>query len=319
MKYQLRTGAVIGAAAMLAACETGPSYEYYKVQSRFVASAQDQQAPEIIETPAYAQLAGSATTVAVRAPDQCSNNTTNQATGEAAAIGAILQTNCGVEMGEIERALTRAGYNVISWNILDREMARNDSASEVARNLGAQILFQINSLERSRKTLGQDARWERTYFSTDPTGTKAMPLPLTEHQRNILSSSYLQQIEANANPRAYAVTLDAAAIWVPTGQSIWYYRWTRAQDPEGVAAGYSLRLQCVYPFGFSQCQQMAAPQAPGEPPSTVLAAGESVALSAGERPEDAERAVYLDLFKEVVRNFVESFSRARRFAPSGGE
>jgi hypothetical protein len=212
MKYPLRTCAVFVGAAMVAGCETGPSYEYYKIQSRFVASAQDQQAPEIIETPAYMQLAGSATTVAVRAPDQCSNNTTNQATGEAAAGGAILQTNCGVEMGEIERALTRAGYNVISWNILDREMARNDSASEVARNLGAQILFQVNSLERSRKTLGQDARWERTYFSTDYTGTKAMPLPLNEQQRSFLSSNYLAQIEANANPRAYAVTLDAAAI-----------------------------------------------------------------------------------------------------------
>ena len=48
----------------------------------------------------------------------------------------------------------------------------------------------------------------------------------------------------------------------------------------------------------------------------MLAAGESVALSAGERPEDVERAIYLDLFKQVVRNFVDSFSRARQFAPS---
>ena len=315
MKYQLRTVAVIGAATIVAACASGPSYDYYKVQSRFVASAQGQQAPEIIETPAYAQLAGAATTVAVRAPDQCSNNTTNQATGEAAASGAILQTNCGVEMGEIERALTRAGYNVISWNILDREMARNDSAAEVARNLGAQILFQINSLERSRKTLGQDARWERTYFSTDYEGIKTVPLPLSEEARSSLSDNFLAQIEADQNPRAYAVTLDAAAIWVPTGQSIWYYRWTRAADPEGIATGYSIRLQCVQGYGFSQCQQMAKPQLPGQP-STVLAAGESVALSAGERPEDLERAAYLELFKDVVRNFVESFSRARRFAPS---
>lgn len=314
MKFAVRMSAMIAAAVGLTACETGPSYQYYKVQSKFVASPQDQQAPEIIATPSYTQLAGGATTVAVRAPDQCSNNTANQATGEAAASGAILQTNCGVEMAEIERALTRRGYNVISWNILDREMARDNSAAEVASKLGAQILFQINSLERSRKTLGQDARWERTYYSTDMMGIKDEPLPLSEEARNLLSARYLAPIEAEQNPRAYAVTLDAVAIWVPTGQSIWYYRWTRAAPPTDVTAGYNLRLQCIYGLGFSQCSPMARPAGPDAPPSTVLAAGESVALSAGERPEDAERAIYLELFKEVVSNFVESFSRARQFA-----
>ena len=230
MKLDVRTCAIVGAAFAVTACESGPSYSYYLVQSKFVAAAMDQQAPEIIPTPAYTQLAGGATTVAVRAPDRCSNSTTNQATGEAAAGGAILQTNCGVEMGEIERALTRAGYNVISWNILEREMERDKTASDVANRLGAQILFQINSLERSRKTLGQDARWERTYFTTDAAATKTAPLPLTEQARNLLSTNYLAPIEAKQNPRAYAVTLDASAIWVPTGQSIWYYRWTRAAE-----------------------------------------------------------------------------------------
>jgi hypothetical protein len=316
MKFNLRTCAIIGAAFTVTACESGPTYHYYMVESRFVSSAMDQQAPEIIPTPAYTQLAGGATTVAVRAPDRCSNSTTNQATGEAAAGGAILQTNCGVEMGEIERALTRAGYNVISWNILEREMERDKTASDVANRLGAQILFQINSLERSRKTLGQDARWERSYFTTDAAAAKTAPLPLTEQARSTLSTNYLAPIEAKQNPRAYAVTLDASAIWVPTGQSIWYYRWTRAAEPTGVTAGYKLRLQCVDGYGFGQCQSVGDPAGPAAPPSTVLAAGESVALSAGERPEDVERAIYLDLFKQVVRNFVDTFARARQFAPS---
>ena len=178
MKFDLRTCAILGTTFAVTACASGPSYQYYLVQSRFMASPQDQQSPDIIPTPAYTQLAGGATTVAIRAPDHCSNSTTDQATGDAAAEGAILQTNCGVEMGEIERALTRAGYNVISWNILAREMEQNGSAADVAGRLGAQILFQINSLEKSRKTLGQDARWERTYFTTDLNGVKKIPLPL---------------------------------------------------------------------------------------------------------------------------------------------
>lgn len=316
-KYLLRAVALGTAAAgalALYGCSSGPSYEYYKVSSRFVASAQGQQAPEVIATPSYNQLAGRAVTVAVRAPDSCINNTANQATGGAAAGGTILQTNCGVEMGEIERALTRAGYNVISWNILQREMARNLSANEVANTLGAQVLFQVNSLEKSQKTLGQDARWERTYFRTDQTFTAAQPLPLTEEQRNYISRTYLAPIEAKMNMRSYAVTLDAAAVWVATGQSLWYYRWTRAADPKGVAAGYDLGLQCYYGYGFQSCQQRVMSTAQQGPGGSVTAAGESVAVSASERPEDLERAAYAELSKEVINDFVDSFAKARQFA-----
>lgn len=315
-KYMLRAVALGTAAAgalALYGCSSGPSYEYYKVSSQFVASAQGQQAPEIIATPAYNQLAGRAVTVAVRAPDSCINNTANQATGGAAAGGTILQTNCGVEMGEIERALTRAGYNVISWNILQREMARNLSANEVANTLGAQVLFQVNSLEKSQKTLGQDARWERSYFTTDAGGTMDRPMPLTEQQRAYLSQTYLAKIEADRNPRTYAVTLDAAAIWVPTGQSLWYYRWTRAAEPRAAAYGYQLILQCYYGYGFQSCTPYRAP-APVGPSGTVTAAGESVAVSASERPEDIERATYAVLSKEVINDFVDSFAKARQFA-----
>jgi hypothetical protein len=307
---------VFGAAAIflsLGACASGPSYDYYKIKARFVASAQDQQDPEIIATPAYNQLAGRAVTVAVRAPDRCSNATANEATGSATASGAILQTNCGVEMGEIERALTRAGYNVISWNVLAREMARNSSAAEVANSLGAQVLFQINSLERSTKTLGQDARWERSYFRTDQRGVAATPLPLPEATRTEIGQRYLTQIEANSIPRAYAVTLDASAIWVATGQSIWYYRWTRAQQPGGVAVGYDLPLACMQGYGWTQCQRFT-PYTPPVRGGTVVAAGESVAVSSSERPEDLARAIYADLFKEVVGNFVGSFSKVRSLA-----
>ncbi|MEN3973974.1 hypothetical protein [Emcibacter sp. SYSU 3D8] len=295
------------AAVTLAACSSGPSYTYYRVSSRYMASAQGEQAPEIIPTPAYTQFTGSARTVAVRAPDRCSNATTNQATGNAASAGTILQTNCGVEMGEIERALTRAGYNVISWNVLDREMAGNKSPVEIASKLGAQVLFQINSLENSRKTLGQDALWERSYYMSSPSGAIGQPLSLAPAQRNLVAKNYLTAIEAQSIPRAYAVTLDAVAVWVQTGQSIWYYRWTHSRAPEDAASGYNVLLTCLDGV-LSQCQtnqiRRAVAQAPGQ-----AAAGETVAVSISERPEDAERAIFSELYKEVVSDFVTSFAR----------
>jgi hypothetical protein len=302
-------GLGLAAALLLTACDTGPYYAYYKVTSRYMANPQGQQSPEIIPTPAYQQLAGTARTVAVRAPDQCSNRTTDQATGDAASAGAILRTNCGVEMGEIERALTRAGYTVISWNILDREMARNNSPVDAASALGAQVLFQVNSLENSRKTLGQDALWERSYFTSDAAGATGQPLPLTPDNRNLVARNYLAPIEAQSAPRAFAVTLDAVAIWVQSGQSIWYYRWTHARPPDEVSSGYNVLLACLDGV-LSQCEakQLRRPvaQVPGR-----AAAGETVAVSVSERPEDIERSIYADLFKEVVSDFVSSFAKAR--------
>jgi hypothetical protein len=303
---------LVAAAGLLTACYAGPYYAYYKVSSRYMANPQGQQDAEIIPTPAYQQLAGSARTVAVRAPDQCSNQTTDQATGDAASAGAILRTNCGVEMGEIERALTRAGYTVVSWNILAREMSRNDSPVEAAKALGAQVLFQVNSLENSRKTLGQDALWERSYFTSDAAGATGQPLPLTPDNRNLVARSYLAPIEAQNAPRAFAVTLDAVAIWVQSGQSIWYYRWTHARAPDEVASGYNVLLTCLDGM-LNQCEakQLRRPVAgvPGR-----AAAGETVAVSVAERPEDIERAVYAGLFKEVVSDFVSSFAKARGMA-----
>lgn len=296
---------------LAAACASEPVYGYYTVNSKFVASAQGEKAPDIIPTPAYNQLAPNATTVAVRAPDRCSNSTNNQATGGATSAGAIMQTNCGVEMGEIERALTRAGYNVISWNVVARELSRNGSATDVAKSLGAQVLFQVNSLENSRKTLGQDARWERTYFSSNIFGADLAPLQLSDAQRGLLSRNHLAAIEAKSNPASFAVTLDAVAIWVPTGQSIWYYTWTHARAPEGVTTGYRVFLACLN-MQLEACQVATPVQkaVKGRTPTT-LAAGESVAVSTGERPEDRDRAIYSELFKDVVSNFVTSFAKVR--------
>ncbi len=303
---------IILAAVVLAACAEGPVYTYYRVSSRYMASAQGEQPPEIIPTPAYSQSAGAARTVAVRAPDRCSNATTNQATGNAASAGTILQTNCGVEMGEIERALTRAGYNVISWNVLDREMAGNNSPVEAASRLGAEVLFQINSLENSQKTLGQDALWERSYFVSNPSGAVGQPLSLAPEQRTLVAKNYLVQIEAQSIPRAHAVTLDAVAVAVRTGQSIWYYRWTHSRAPEATASGYNVLLSCLDGV-LTQCQvapiRRAVDTAPGQ-----AAAGETVAVSIAERPEDAERAVYSALYKEVVNDFVTSFAKVKSSA-----
>ncbi|WP_374433633.1 hypothetical protein [Inhella sp.] len=302
---------------VLAALSGCTSVSHYVVASQFVASSQGQQPPEVIETEAYRVDGARTTTVAVRAPDSCANATADQASGGAQSQGAILATTCGVEMGDIERAFARANYKVISWKVLAREMAGNKSATEVAQALGAEVLFQINSLEKSQKTLGKDARWERRYYRSDANGARLGDQPLPDDQRDLIARTYLTRLEGQYNPRTYAVTLDASAVWVKSGQSIWYYRWTKAAEPPESGSSYSLHLNCkdnvlATCIATRQAEQERARSGGG---SSQARSGEVVGVSVSEKAEDRERAVQAELLKEVIDNFVQRFSAARSFAP----
>ncbi|MDQ5886851.1 MAG: hypothetical protein QG667_137, partial [Pseudomonadota bacterium] len=193
---------------------------HYLLSSQFVANTQTGTPPEIIETPFYLAERKNIRTVAVRAPDSCSNRTADEATGGAASKGTILQTNCGVEMAEVEKALTKMGYRVISWKVLAREMTKNQSATDSAATLGAEVIFQINSLEKSQKTLGKDARWERKYFLSNDKGNKIEERAFDDATRAHFKRSYLDNFENRINLRRQAVTLDANAVFVKTGESI---------------------------------------------------------------------------------------------------
>jgi len=136
---------------------------HYLVRSEYVVSQQLNTSPEIIETASYNELLPTITTIAIRAPDSCANETTAIHSGEASGRGLLLKTDCGVEMSELERALAKAGYHVISWDIIKNRVIHDENMTPVkaAKDLGAQVLFQVNSLERSAANVRQDARWER--------------------------------------------------------------------------------------------------------------------------------------------------------------
>lgn len=309
------------ASLALAALTGCSSTHYYLVSSQFVSSSQAQQQPEIIATDAYRAEGGKAATVAVRAPDSCANATAAQATGEAANRGTIMMTNCGVEMAEIEKALARNNYRVISWNVVAREMRANKSAHEVAQTLGADVLFQINSLEKSQKTLGKDARWERKYYHSDHRGQARAPFPLSEESRALIRQRYLNDVDAryNEKSRSYAVTLDATAVSVKSGQSIWYYRWTRAAEADPAGMGYAVLLACQDGY-LPACRRTFPQQQAATPKASLMTAGESNAVSISEKAEDRERAVYAELLREVIENFVGSYAKIRTSlsAPAAG-
>lgn len=281
----------------------------YLLTTKFVMSSQKEVAPEIVETPTYRIIAPTVKTVAVKAPDSCSNRTADERTGVAVSQEAVLKTTCGVEMAEIERALSKASYKVISWKVLAREMEGKEiSALDVASKLGAQLLFQINSLEKSTRTLGKDARWERTFYTSNEYGDAIKEQAFDEETRAFLRHSYLDSYESSVNLKRLAVTLDANAVQVKDGESIWFYRWTLTDPAE---ANYQ-KKQLIF-YKNNNKNHLLRPQSHSDSAKTdMIASGESEAVSITEKPEDLEKALYNSLLKSIVDNLVSSFAQTTK-------
>lgn len=278
---------------------------HYLLTSKFVLSSQKESPPEIIETTTYKTEAPTFKTVAVKAPDSCSNRTVDERTGGAVSQEAVLKTTCGVEMAEIERALSRASFKVISWKVLAKEMdGKEVSALQAASKLGAQLLFQINSLEKSTKNIGKDARWERNYFESNEYGTQGKEKAFDEETRAYLRYTFLDPFESSRNLKRLAVSLDANAVSVKDGEAIWFYRWTHI-DP--AAADYQQKELVLCKKDGKQCIRVT-PLSRTAVKTDTIASGESDAVSVSEKPEDQERALYDALLKSIVDNLVSSFA-----------
>ncbi|MGV3624143.1 MAG: hypothetical protein ACO1OB_25220, partial [Archangium sp.] len=90
---------LLGVALFISAC-SGSRVRYVVMHSTLVDPAR-QDRPEITSTNASLR----ARSVALRAPDTCANQGAAQNTGAAMNRGNVVQTDCGVEMAELERAL----------------------------------------------------------------------------------------------------------------------------------------------------------------------------------------------------------------------
>lgn len=283
---------------------TGCSNQYL-LSSQFVTKSQTDQVPEIVETPFYLAEHSQFRTVAVRAPDGCSNETANEATGSATSKETIMRTTCGVEMAELEKKLAKAGYRVISWKVLQREMRNKVSATEVAGSLGAEVLFQINSLERAQKLVGKDALWERKFYETNDAGAALREHAFDDVTRAYFKEQYFDKFEKNVELDRLAVTLDANAVFVKTGESIWYYRWTHA-DPALLNYRKDVLITCK--SNNRDCKAFQPSRQNGTL-TNMTVSGESEAVSVTEKPDDKKQALYAQLLSTVVDDLVRNFSK----------
>ncbi len=276
---------------------------YYLVTSDFLASDNREAPPEIVESTTYLAIAEKIQSLAVKAPEGCANETATESSGEAAGQGILLKTTCGIEMAELERALTKAGFQVISWKILQNKVLKEEITPQAAsKELGAEVLFQINSLERSLVHAGQDARWERRFYTSNEEGQQRNPatLPIEEGEQ-LISQMKEKEAASLIHQERLSVTINASASLVETGETIWFFEWTHA-EARGKEAAMTVLAICK----DGECEEASVKRKEPVEEERLLS-GSSEAISKQKSAKDQQNAVYHKLLRDLVTQLATSF------------
>ena len=303
MKNVLKTALILSAGALIM---SGCGTKYIAVETTYVQDNESANVkPEVVETKEYKRTIKSVETIAVAAPEKCKSETISKATGTTTGNDVVMKTECGIEMGEIERSLAKAGYQVISWQIIANSekmagiSAKNITRQEIAKEKGADILLQINSLERTTVGNSGSARWERRYFDSDKYAALGQPVLLDERTQKSLKN--ITKNYEKIPPKRLGATIDASAISVDTGRAIWFYQWTNPQEMINSNLNFTKLATCKK----TRCRQI---RIAGEVDrSKKLSSGDSEAISIKQDADDAQKALYHKLLRGSIKDMVRTF------------
>jgi hypothetical protein len=286
--------------------------QFILVQSKAVETLKNDNIAEVTTTPRYSKMISQIKSVALNAPSSCENKSTSAATGTAESKGSIVKTYCGVEMAEIERALVRQGFTVYSWNMINNAIVENKKDKtplEVAKLLGAQVLFQVNSLERVLVTPGSDTILERSFFESNEYGDVLSPLKLDENRKSEINAATPKDELSVNGKQLLGIMLDINAVDTETGQTIWFYRCNKNEDFSKNIIDSSL-FQCWDNWG---CQKEIAQSRNNEQTTTSekSSTGEKYLISTSARPASEQDAIYFSLLRDATADFVKRFSSGR--------
>jgi len=174
--------------------------------------------------------------------------------------------------------------------------------------MGAQVLFQVNSLEKVRAAPVTGARWERRYFVSDAYGRRGAPASLPESDRSVLRG-FVTRPEAEwlaLSGQRQGAMLDLDAVLVSSGQSIWFYRWQRLDTPASARQVSALGLRVDGGAWIPVAPRSLVPVAAPVDDRRSVESGELVAGGGPEAPLDA---AYFRLMREVVADAVQRFTQ----------
>jgi hypothetical protein len=259
-------------------------------------------------SPTYLEKRRSWNTVAVRLPEYCLQESAAQANGNARNPDKIFQSECGVYMAEVERALSEKGLKVLSWNALNQlEQRKKISTYEAAQELGADIVFMFNSLETSRIKAGEIAGATLRFYQSDEEGAKGSPVKLDDKERGWFKS-FLKERMGSIDPEerisALSATLDTTAVLIgPGNEAVWFYQNIQTEPVKTHTSSrilFAQRRQNFWPVNPYQ-------QSQAEIPKDTSQSEEMLQSQRAARPEDEYAKERLELMRKVVMDFVGKF------------
>ena len=299
---RIRAISLLWLVSLLAGC--GTQYPYFLVESKLVEGHRRIGKPDVTETTTYYAIKNLVHTIGLQPPDVCADQGQTGSGGSGQLQQGILRTRCGVEMAEFERALSRAGYQVVSWGAI-QHISRHDETSwlEAAKGLGVEILLQVNSLERIRIQPGRDARFERRFFLATREGEKAEPASV-EHSRAREFERLIKRKEASlASGARVGATINVSAVSVDTGTTIWFYEATEVDELE-----VDRQVEALIDCRDSDCVEISS--RPTERTGGPVGGSISSVSISGD-PADQSQAIFHDLVRRLAVDLAERLAGRR--------
>lgn len=291
---------------------------FYKVDSQYISNDAEVKKPEILETNLYKKEIKSVKTIAVQAPDKCTQDTSSDKRGQVKKKESIIVSVCGDSLSDIERGLVKAGYQVISWKQFDAEQRQNGlTPREAALKLKTDAIFLINSLDTSEVKLGEDARFERRFFKTNDAGKKKGPALVNDNEKKMFLA-HIRPLERRLrNSKRLSATVNATVMMAESGQSIWFYEWTATENRE-INTNLSVMLDCDESIAGTtvSCVKTTPDESQGfiawfmslfSPRTENMSSGDSEAITTGQRSANQQKAEWDKLLGKVIENLLENF------------
>lgn len=167
-----------------------------------------------------AALLGPGRRIAFYPPDSCRQTT---AAPEGAQQVELVGMNCGVLMSSLETTAAKAGYEVVSWQLL-----KNKGALEAAKSFDIAVLLEVDqySVNDRRAVKVSSANFE--FFLQDEPDVR---LPLAVARETALACKELVDAQIRNAIGSIAdvedsATLAVKAVDVKSGRALWYYQKT---------------------------------------------------------------------------------------------
>jgi len=208
-------------------------YPHYLIESKYMASGavKASKEPEIITTERFKN--NEIKKLAMLAPRACTE-----------------KNHCRSGMRVLERELVKHGYQVISWEIVKRKVSvaqhnfseKKSTPLGVAMEVGADVLFQVNSFELYENTVANSG-WKRMFYQSNENGDKNEVMQVGNARKKIFSDLIHLQEEPLGNRAHLNANIDITVTDVWSKEAIWFGQWTYAdQNSEEITT--SLLVKC---------------------------------------------------------------------------